>query len=412
MKKKMDVGGVLDCPGSVLKGAEPQLPHPELVPENPASRYPLSSHLTPSPAGEEVGRENRTNSGQIGHHNGKMSGTTAEYIKEKDRSRRRLEHLWLQPYVVLRRADISEAIRPKQEEPDRIKEEDVDKEVHHFNEQMEQKFLSTVKEEEPERPCNVEEGEDSCDIRKEEEDTCKMPLTGVPVKRLDEGQHKVSTGAEPPSCSSSQQMTSVSNGDHCGGSQAALPSDSGEVLSHVPAATAAADDESQTKHRQCSHCGIFFAHSSSLKQHMRMHTRKNFFFCSDCSQKLSRRKHLTVHTRIHTGEKPFSCSVCGQKFSEKGSLKSHTRIHTGEKPFSCSVCGQKFSQSGHLKRHTRIHTGEKPFSCSVCGQKFSQRVNLKNHTRIHTGEKPFSCSVCGQKFSHRVSLIRHTEAHT
>nr|XP_049597377.1 uncharacterized protein LOC125981371 isoform X42 [Syngnathus scovelli] len=210
MKKKMDVGGVLDCPGSVLKGAEPQLPHPELVPENPASRYPLSSHLTPSPAGEEVGRENRTNSGQIGHHNGKMSGTTAEYIKEKDRSRRRLEHLWLQPYVVLRRADISEAIRPKQEEPDRtrIKEEDVDKEVHHFNEQMEQKFLCTVKEEEPERPCNVEEGEDSCDIRKEEEDTCKMPLTGVPVKRLDEGQHKVSTGAEPPSCSSSQQMTS------------------------------------------------------------------------------------------------------------------------------------------------------------------------------------------------------------
>nr|XP_049597379.1 uncharacterized protein LOC125981371 isoform X44 [Syngnathus scovelli]XP_049597381.1 uncharacterized protein LOC125981371 isoform X46 [Syngnathus scovelli] len=213
MKKKMDVGGVLDCPGSVLKGAEPQLPHPELVPENPASRYPLSSHLTPSPAGEEVGRENRTNSGQIGHHNGKMSGTTAEYIKEKDRSRRRLEHLWLQPYVVLRRADISEAIRPKQEEPDRtrIKEEDVDKEVHHFNEQMEQKFLCTVKEEEPERPCNVEEGEDSCDIRKEEEDTCKMPLTGVPVKRLDEGQHKVSTGAEPPSCSSSQQMTSCEN---------------------------------------------------------------------------------------------------------------------------------------------------------------------------------------------------------
>ncbi|XP_037124073.1 zinc finger protein 2-like, partial [Syngnathus acus] len=293
---------------------------------------------------------------------GKMSArTTAKYVKEMDRSRRRPEHLWLQPYVVLRRADISKAIRPKQEEPDRtrIKEEDVGKEVHHFNEQMQQKFLCTIKEEEePERPCQKEDGEDSCDIKKEEEDTCEMPLTGVLVKRLDEAQHEVSKGAEPPSCSSSPHRTREGDGDHCGASRAASPSDSDDVLSHV---TADDDDDSQNKHRQCSHCGIFFAHSSRLKQHMKMHRRKKNFSCSDCGQKFSQSGSLTMHTRIHTGEKPFSCSVCGQKFSRRGSLNRHARIHTGEKPFSCSVCGQMFSQRGHLNSHTLTHTGEKPF---------------------------------------------------
>ncbi|XP_068507559.1 uncharacterized protein [Syngnathus scovelli] len=159
--------------------------------------------------------------------------TTANYVEEKDRCQLP-EALWLQPYVVLHRADISEAIGPKQEEPERtrIKEEDVAKEVHHFNEQMEQKFLCTIKEEEePERPCNKEEGEDSCDIKneredsyniekEEEEEACEMPLTSVHLKSLDEGQHEVSKGTEPPSCSSSLQMTREGDGDHCGGSQA------------------------------------------------------------------------------------------------------------------------------------------------------------------------------------------------
>ncbi|XP_037111320.1 zinc finger and SCAN domain-containing protein 31-like isoform X2 [Syngnathus acus] len=270
--------------------------------------------------------------------------TTAKYVEEKVCSRQRLEALWLQPYVVLRRADISEAICPKQE-PERthIKEEDVGKEVQHFNDQMEQNFFCIIKkEEEPERPCNKAEGEDSCDIKdfydikkEEEEDACEMPLIGLPLKSLDEGQHEVSKGEEPPSCSSSQQLSRESDGDHCGGSQAAPPSDSDDVSSHVPAA-AADNDESQNKHRQCSQCGFFFAHSSSLKQHMKIHTRKKNFSCSFSGQKLSKRTNLKRHTGIHTCEKPFSCSVCGQRFSDKGTLKRHTRIHTGEKPFSCS----------------------------------------------------------------------------
>ncbi|XP_061129972.1 oocyte zinc finger protein XlCOF8.4-like [Syngnathus typhle] len=326
-----------------------------------------------------------------------MSATTtaAKYVKEKDRCRRRLEHLWLQPYVVLRRADISEAFRPKQEEPDRtrIKEEDVGKEVHHFNEQMEQKFLCTKKEEEePERPCQKEDGEDSCDIKKEEEDTCEMPLTGVLVKCLDEAQREVSKGAEPPSCSSSPHMTREGDGDHCGASRAAPPSDSDDGLSHVPADDD--DDDSQNKHRQCSHCGICFAHTSSLKQHMRMHTRKKNFSCSDCGKKFSQRGHLNRHTRTHTGEKPFSCSVCGQTFSQREGLNVHTRIHTGEKPFSCSVCGQMFSQRVHLNMHTLTHTGEKPFSCSVCGQMFSQRGTFKYaHKNPHWRETFFMLSL-------------------
>ncbi|XP_061135113.1 zinc finger protein 260-like [Syngnathus typhle] len=329
-----------------------------------------------------------------------------------------------QPHVA-EEADVymSEAIHPKRQEPEltHIKEEeDVGKEVHHLNEQKEQTFLCTIKEEEElGRPCIKEEGEDCCDLKKEEEE---MPLTGVPVKSLDE----VSKGAEPPSCSSNQQMTREGDGDCCGGSGCVLKK-------HMTMHT-------RKKNFSCSVCGQRFSVKTNLKRHTRIHTGEKPFPCSVCGQKFSEKATLTSHTRIHTGEKPFSCSVCGRRFSRRGplthhsrthtgekpfsclvcgqtfgrqyTLKSHTRTHTGEKPFSCSVCGQNFTRRGYLIRHIRIHTGEKPFSCSVCGKILPSQEHLTTHTRTHTGEKPFSCSVCGHKFSHRRSLIRHTRIHT
>ncbi|XP_061138002.1 gastrula zinc finger protein XlCGF57.1-like [Syngnathus typhle] len=285
--------------------------------------------------------------------------TTAKYVEEKDRGPQRLEDVWLQPYVVLHRVDLSEAIRPERQEQERIriKREDVGKEVHHLNEQMEQTFLCTIKEEEPELPCNEEEREDSCNIKEEgedsydikkeeeEEEICKVPLTGVFVTSLDEGQHE-------------------------------------------------------------------FPRREHLKRHTRIRTGGKSFACSVCGQILSNKRNLKNHTTIHTGEKPFSCLFCGKRFSVKRYITLHTRVHTGEKNFSCSVCGKKFSQGGYLKTHTIIHTGEKPFSCTVCGKTFSLKGNLTAHTRIHSGEKRFSCSVCGKKFTLKVNLKSHTKIHT
>ncbi|XP_068507499.1 gastrula zinc finger protein XlCGF57.1 isoform X5 [Syngnathus scovelli] len=392
--------------------------------------------------------------------------TTAKYVEEKDRSPPRLNDLWLQPYVVLHRLDLSDAIRPEQQEQERIrvKKEDVGKEVHHLDEQMEQTFICSIKEEEPELPCIKEEREDSCDIKEEgedsydikkeeeEEEICRVPLTGVPVTSLDEGQHEMSKGAAPPSCSSNQQMTREGNGDHCGGSQAAPPSESHDVLSHIPAA---ADDESQNKHSQCSQYGKC-ANNSVLKQHMRIDTRKKRFSCSDCGQIFSYKGILESHTRIHTDlseqqeqerihikkedvgkevhhlneqmEQTFLCAIKEEKEPELPCIKEEREDSCDikeEGEDSCDIKKEEEEEaicnvpstgvpvtSSDERQHKMSKGAEKPFSCSVCGQRFSHKGHLNTHTRIHTGEKPFSCSVCGKRVSHRGHLTIHTRTHT
>ncbi|XP_037123258.1 zinc finger protein 771-like isoform X3 [Syngnathus acus] len=390
--------------------------------------------------------------------------TTAKYVEEKDRGPQRLEDLWLQPYVVLHRVDLSEAIRPEQQEQERIriKKEDVGKEVHHLNEQMEQTFLCAIKEEEePELPCIKEEredscdikeeGEDSCDIKKEEEEEeiCKVPLTGVFVTSLDEGQHEMSKGAEPPSCSSSQQMTREDLSEQQEQERIHIKKeDVGKEVHHLneqmeqtflctikeeepelPCNKEEREDSCDIKEEGEDSCdikkeeeeedickvpltGVPVTSSDEGRHEMSSKATEKPFSCSVCGQRFSNRGHLNTHTRIHTGEKPFSCSVCGKRVSHRGHLTIHTRTHTGEKPYSCSICGKIFSANGNLKKHTKIHTGEKPFSCSVCGKRFPAKRSLTSHTRTHTGEKPFPCSVCGKRFNDKEYLKKHTRIHT
>uniref|UniRef100_A0A673BUZ0 C2H2-type domain-containing protein n=1 Tax=Sphaeramia orbicularis TaxID=375764 RepID=A0A673BUZ0_9TELE len=94
--------------------------------------------------------------------------------------------------------------------------------------------------------------------------------------------------------------------------------------------------QKSTVHR-CPECGQTFGFKSSLKTHMKVHSRP-------------------MHMVTHTGEKLFHCSVCGRGFSQKSALHSHTRIHTGEKPFHCSVfCGKRFTLKGYLQKHMKTH---------------------------------------------------------
>ncbi|XP_061747460.1 zinc finger protein 614-like [Nerophis ophidion] len=173
----------------------------------------------------------------------------------------------------------------------------------------------------------------------------EFPLTAVPVKSEDDevtGESEERGGAEPPSSSSTQHMTTEADGDHCGGSQAdkllAPLSDSEDTTSHSPDT----DDEDSKDDKTC-------------------HTDNTHFTCSHCDQTFKYPCHLKTHMRRHTGEKPFICSICGTGFVENWYLKVHMRTHTGEKTFSCSICGKCFVLSHNLKVHITTHTSEKCF---------------------------------------------------
>nr|XP_057946026.1 gastrula zinc finger protein XlCGF17.1-like [Doryrhamphus excisus] len=261
------------------------------------------------------------------------------------------------------------------------------RELHRTDGNEEQQgWSSRVAQEEPQSPHIKEEKEDHIQELDVVEEITKI---GVPVKSEDKDkvQREEKREVEPPSSSSTQQMTTEADGDHCEGSQAerCFASQSyNDNTSHY----SDTDDEVS-------------------KADMTCHSDNTGWKCSQCNKTFNHRSYLERHMRSHTGEKPFVCSVCGTRCSQKADLKIHTRIHTGEKPFSCSVCGVGFVRRQHLKRHMRTHTRENTYSCSSCNKTFCERTTLVVHMRRHTGEKVFSCSVCDEKFSYKYQINNH-----
>ena len=98
------------------------------------------------------------------------------------------------------------------------------------------------------------------------------------------------------------------------------------------------------------------------------------------------RKHLSS---ARPKEKSFSCIYCKYSCKASSSLKNHLLVHSNEKPFQCLECDYKSKTKGHLKRHSLIHSENKPFQCSQCDYTCRSKCHLKSHLLTHSKEKPF-----------------------
>jgi len=139
----------------------------------------------------------------------------------------------------------------------------------------------------------------------------------------------------------------------------------------------------------CKICNRSFKHSSSLKEHNKIH-------------KVAENKMQPNVIRPHV------CNICGLAFRKVSTLTVHHRIHTGEKPFVCNVCGDKFTCSANRSVHMRTHTGYRPYVCKFCGFAFNQSHVLTEHVRLHTGERPYECGLCKMAFVSSGLLRKHT----
>lgn len=117
------------------------------------------------------------------------------------------------------------------------------------------------------------------------------------------------------------------------------------------------------------------------------------------------------HINSHTGVRPFHCSTCQKSFRYSSTLKNHIRLHS-EKPYKCQLCNEVFLRHDTLVRHEFRHTGAKPFECDICKATFAFKDYLKCHMRKHLGNKAVSCPTCGRECCDYNSLRRHLATHT
>ncbi|KAF1540429.1 hypothetical protein FQV10_0010089, partial [Eudyptes schlegeli] len=54
--------------------------------------------------------------------------------------------------------------------------------------------------------------------------------------------------------------------------------------------------------------------SSTLRQHLFVHSRRYPYKCQECGVRFHRPYRLLMHRYHHTGEYPYKCQQCGRSF--------------------------------------------------------------------------------------------------
>lgn len=168
----------------------------------------------------------------------------------------------------------------------------------------------------------------------------------------------------------------------------------------------------KTDQVSCDMCDKTFKHSSGLLYHKRTeHFEERPYACEECGAKFAATSSLKNHMRLHTGEKPFHCKHCDMSFSVAAALSYHTKKkHAEGKMYCCQYCSASFAQSIELTRHVRTHTGDKPYVCRECGKGFKQANGLSVHLQnFHNITEPHDCQKCRVSFSSLDELRQHIQ---
>ncbi|XP_063608914.1 longitudinals lacking protein, isoforms H/M/V-like isoform X13 [Penaeus indicus] len=97
---------------------------------------------------------------------------------------------------------------------------------------------------------------------------------------------------------------------------------------------------------------------------------------------MSRRDAVGAKT-VPTTRTTHQCPYCPYVTPYTTSLKKHIRTHTKEKPFACSQCPFRTTQPENLRRHFHTHSGERPYACDHCSFRATQKFSLQRHIFSH-----------------------------
>ncbi|XP_015591273.1 zinc finger protein 43 isoform X2 [Cephus cinctus] len=167
---------------------------------------------------------------------------------------------------------------------------------------------------------------------------------------------------------------------------------------------------------ECEDCHEKFKHQMSLKVHReRVHEgkMKPVYHCDICDITYKNARVLSNHIKNkHEGGKRYKCAQCGKEYNQSTSLHNHILLHTGEKPFSCEHCEMTFRTKESRDHHQRKHTGERPYKCPHCDKAFATTTQRREHRkREHDEGNNHYCPECGKECFGEHGVRSHLNTH-
>ena len=103
---------------------------------------------------------------------------------------------------------------------------------------------------------------------------------------------------------------------------------------------------------------------------------------------------------------------CGVEFASTDYLQNHIETNHQKIKKFCKICGKVFKHSKHYIRHKKeCHQKLIHFhNCTHCNKKFTRYSNYVRHLYTHN-EKNKACFKCGKLFHRNDVLKRHLETH-
>ncbi|KAK3871243.1 hypothetical protein Pcinc_023605 [Petrolisthes cinctipes] len=114
--------------------------------------------------------------------------------------------------------------------------------------------------------------------------------------------------------------------------------------------------------------------------------------CPVCQKIFMWRSSLRRHLRDHSRERrPYTCDICFKIFPHEASLSNHKLSHTGEMMYECDICLKGFFRSDIFTSHILKHKGISRYKCDVCNIGFSRSDSFMKHKETHAVEEPYKC---------------------
>ncbi|XP_071065597.1 paternally-expressed gene 3 protein isoform X2 [Dasypus novemcinctus] len=164
------------------------------------------------------------------------------------------------------------------------------------------------------------------------------------------------------------------------------------------------------KFYECRVCKETFLHSSALIDHHKIHGRGNF--CDDKDNE--RGEAFKPSPTLSEFQKMYECKVCGETFLHSSSLKEHQKIHTRGNLFENKgkVCEETFVPGQSLKRRQKTYTKEKRYEFKDGGDSFIQSSDLGEHQKIHSRKNLYEGRGYEKSVIHSVPFTESQKSHT